>query len=299
MSSMSTFRIQPHVRLHEWVAEEAGFFREEGLDYELDPAGLAGGSLTTSSVKPADAAPLPARSGAFEDMEQGRTCSVSGACHWAVNAAASTSHGRMWGAAYSICPSAIVVAPESSYMRPEDLAGVPVGVGYHSGSHYSAIQGLEPFLQPSEIELAFVGFPFDRVRLMRDRGIEAANVWGAQYYLLEQWGFRKLVDTTFMMGFLVTADSTHDDLERYFRALRRAQAEIDLEPERYKHHWLRELPDDLAGAADVRRFGPGERIVFEPYTREMFERTHRWMDRWQLFDLPEAERPSYEQAVIS
>jgi NitT/TauT family transport system substrate-binding protein len=295
---MAMFRIQPHVRLQEWIAEERGFFSDEGLEYEFEPQGLAGGSLTTSSVKRADAAPVQARSGAFEDMEKGRSCEVSGACHWAVNAAASAAHGRMWGQAYSICTSGIFVAPESPYERAEDLAGVPVGVGYHSGSHYSAIQGLEPFLAPGQIELSFVGLPFDRVRLMRDRQIPSANVWGAQYYLLEQWEFRKLVDTTFMMGFLVSLTAGREDLERYFRALRRAQAELDLEPEHYKHHWLNEMPDDLRESADVRRFGPGERIVFEPYTREMFERTHRWMERWQLFDAP-SERPTYEQAVIA
>jgi NitT/TauT family transport system substrate-binding protein len=296
---MATFRIQPHVRLQEWVAEENGFFRDEGLDYEFETQGLAGGSLTTSSVKPADTAPVQARSGAFEDMEKGRTCDVSGACHWAVNAAATTSHGRMWGKAYSMCTSGIFVAPDSEFQRPEDLAGVPVGVGYHSGSHYSAIQGLEPFLERSEISLAFVGRPFDRVRLMRERRIEAANVFGAQYYLLEQWGFRKLVDTTFIMGFLVSPDADPQDLERYFRALRRAQREIDLEPDRYKRHWLREIPEDLRADADVRRFGTGERIVLEPYTREMFERTHRWMDQWQLFDLGAEQRISYEEAVLS
>jgi NitT/TauT family transport system substrate-binding protein len=295
---MARFRIQPHIRLQEWVAEEKGFFHEEGLDYEFEARGLAGGSLTTSSVKPADGASVQARSGAFEDMAGGRSCDVSGACHWAVNAAASASHGRMWGKAYSICVSGIFVAPESPYQQPEDLAGVPVGVGYHSGSHYSAIQGLEPFLEPDRIELSFVGLPFDRVRLMRDRHIPAANVFGPQYYLLEQWGFRKLVDTTFMMGFLVSLEVEFEDLKRYFRALRRAQAELDLEPERYKHHWLAEMPDDLRDAADVRRFGPGERIVFEPYTREMFERTHRWMKRWQLFGSPTSERARYEQAVL-
>ncbi|HEY1514787.1 MAG TPA: hypothetical protein VGF91_00110 [Solirubrobacteraceae bacterium] len=296
---MAKFRIQPHVRLHEWVAEEKGFFRDEELDYEFDAQGFAGASLTTSSVRPADTAPVQARSGAFEDMEKGRSCDVSGACHWAVNAAASTDHGRMWGKAYSMCESGIFVAPESEYQRPEDLAGVEVGVGYHSGSHYSAIQGLEPFLAPDEIRMSFVGFPFDRVRLMRDRGIAAANVWGAQYYLLEQWGFRKLVDTTFMMGFLVSADTETDDLERYFRALRRAQAELDLEPEPYKRHWLNEMPEDLSASADVRRFGPGERIVFEAYTREMFDRTHRWMERWQLFDGTAGGRSTYEQAVLA
>ena len=29
------FRIAPHFRLQEWVAEEKGYFRAEGLDYEF------------------------------------------------------------------------------------------------------------------------------------------------------------------------------------------------------------------------------------------------------------------------
>jgi NitT/TauT family transport system substrate-binding protein len=296
---MAKFYIQPHVRLQEWVAEEGGFFGDEGLDYEFEPQGFAGGSVTTASVRSEDTAPLSARSGAFEDMQEGRSCDVSAACHWAVNAAASASHGKMWGAAYSVCVSGIFVAPESSYERPEDLAGVKVGVGYHSGSHYSAIQGLEPFLERSDIALDFVGRPFDRVRLAQKRESEAVNVFGAQYYLLEQQGFRKLVDTTFIMGFMVSENADREDLERYFRALRRAQREIDLEPERYKHYWLREMPEDLRETVDVRRFGPGERIVFEPYTREMFERTHRWMESWELFDTGAASRPSYEDAVLA
>jgi NitT/TauT family transport system substrate-binding protein len=59
------------------------------------------------------------------------------------------------------------------------------------------------------------------------------------------------------------------------------------------------MPEDLASIVDVRRFGPGERIVSEPYTREMFERTHRWMESWELFDVHTAPRPAYESAVIA
>jgi hypothetical protein len=294
---MAKFRIQPHMRLQEWVAEELGLFGEEGLDYEFQVTGFASGS-SGASVGPSDSAPMPVRSGAFEDMAEGRSCDVSAACHWAVNAAASNEHGKMWGRAYSVCESGIFVAADSPYRRPEDLAGVKVGVGYHSGSHYSAIQALEPFLERSEIALDFVGLPYDRVRHMQSRTIEAANVFGPQYYILEQLGYRKLVDTTFIMGFLVAADAGTEDLERYFRALRGAQREIDLEPERYKHYWTREMPDDLVELVDVRRFGPGERIVFEPYTRDMFERTHRWMESWQLFE-PGAPGAVYESAVLS
>jgi NitT/TauT family transport system substrate-binding protein len=294
---MGKFRIQPHMRLQEWVAEELGLFDDEGLDYEFQVTGFASGS-SGASVGPSDSAPMPVRSGAFEDMAEGRSCDVSAACHWAVNAAASHEHGKMWGKAYSVCESGIFVAPDSPYLRPEDLAGAKVGVGYHSGSHYSAIQALEPFLQRSEIALDFVGLPYDRVRHMQSRTIEAANVFGPQYYILEQLGYRKLVDTTFIMGFLVASDADTEDLERYFRALRGAQREIDLEPERYKHYWRREMPDDLAELVDVRRFGPGERIVFEPYTRDMFERTHRWMESWQLFE-PGASEAVYESAVLT
>jgi NitT/TauT family transport system substrate-binding protein len=295
---MATFVIQPHVRLQEWVAEAHGYFRDEGLDYEFVADGFAGGSVSTSAVQSADSVPLEVRSGAFEDMREGRTCDVSAACHWAVNAAASGGAGRMWGHAYSVSTAGIFVAPDSGYTRPEDLADVPVAVGYHSGSHYSAIQGLEPFLDRSDIALSFSGLPYDRVRLLTRGEVAAANVFGAQYYILEQLGYRKIVDTTFVMGFLVSGTADVEDTRRYFRALQRAQRDIDLTPERYKSYWARELPDDLAGNVDVRRFGPGERIVFEPYTREMFELTQRWMGSWNLLD-EAASGTGFEQAVLT
>ncbi len=80
----------------------------------------------------------------FED--QGG-CHISAACHWAVTMAASGGHGRMWGHAYAVTPSGIYVPPESSIRKPEDLANVEVVVGYHTGSHFSTLQGLEKFLR--------------------------------------------------------------------------------------------------------------------------------------------------------
>ena len=290
------FKIQPHVRLQEWVADELGLFAAEGLDYEFHLDGFDMGSSAT--VGPAAAAPLPVRSGAFEDMEAGRSSDVSCACHWAVNAAASARHGRMYGKAYSVGPAGIYVAPGSPLEQPEDLAGVEVGVGYHSGSHYSALQALEAFLDRKDVALSFVGRPFDRVRLALAGSVAAVNVWGAQAYLLEQQGFRKLVDTSFVMGFLLSQEADAEDVERYFRALLHAQQEIDLELPRYSHYWAREIPPDLLELADVRRFGPGERIVPQPYTRDMFDRTQGWMGEWALLDIAAPARALYEEAVV-
>jgi hypothetical protein len=88
-----------------------------------------------------------------------------------------------------------------------------------------------------------------------------------------------------------------EDVKRYFKALQRAQRDIDLEPERYKHYFLKELPQKYHSTIDVDAFGPGERLVFEPYTREIFERTHRWIEQEKLFPDGQAGTRDYELAV--
>lgn len=292
---MGKFVIMPHARLHEWIADEKGYFAEEGLDYEFVRDGFS--SQSKLEVQQADDVPIEVRSGAFEDMQAGRACDVSSACHWAVNAAAAGDAGKMYGHAYSMSPAAIFVAPDSEFRRPEDLADVPVAVSYHSGSHYSTIQGLEPFLDRSQIKVSFSGLPNDRVRLLVKGAVPAASVFGAQYYMLEQLGYRKLTDITFMMGSIVPADVDADNVEKYFRGLRKAQRDLDLEQEKYKQYYLREMPDDLAQLVDVRRFGPGERIVFEPYTREMYEQTQAWMKSWDLLEDGLTPGARYDEVV--
>jgi NitT/TauT family transport system substrate-binding protein len=291
---MAKFVIQPHTRIQEWVALDKGYFEAEGLDYVLEESFAAKFKNPTIDHR---GEPAEVKAGAFEYLAGGRSCDISSACHWAVNMAATADHGRMWGHAYSVTPSGIYVPPESPIRGPDDLAGQEVAVGYHSGSHFSALQALESFLPPDRIRLKFVGLPFDRVQLLLDRRVAAANVFGTASYVVEQQGFRKVVDTTFMIGFLIKNGTSDDDVRKYFSALRLAQRDIDVEPERYKHYLLEELPDPYKPMLDTRVCGIGERIVFEPYTREMYEATHRWMVEHRLFDGAEAVTPSYELAV--
>ncbi len=72
---------------------------------------------------------------------------MSCACHWTVNVAASKGHGRMYTDVYSVAPAGIFVAADSPIKTPADLAGVPISVGYQSGSHYATIQALEHLSQ--------------------------------------------------------------------------------------------------------------------------------------------------------
>jgi len=277
------------------VAEEKGYFKDEGLDYEFIVKPIA---TWSGNVQSTESAPSEVKEGAYESLEDGRGCHVSSACHWAVNMASSANHGKMWGEAYGVVPSGIYVSPESPIRRPADLADAEVAVGYHTGSHFSTIQGLEKILKHEEIKLRYVGLLLDRLALLFDRKVEAASIFGAPLYVAEQLGFRKIVDTTFMIGFLITGDPNQEDVERYFRALRRAQRDIDVAPEPYKHYYLNEIPKKYHSMVDIQTFGPGERLVFEPYTQELFERTHGWMESWSLFPAEQVGTLGYEASVM-
>jgi NitT/TauT family transport system substrate-binding protein len=100
-----------------------------------------------------------------------------------------------------------------------------------------------------------------------------------------------------MMGYMFPITANSEDVERYMRALIRAQADIDATPEKFKHYFLNELPDRFLKAVDVRQFGAGERVVPQPYTEAMFEQTQKWMHERDLFDVGAQAGVSYETAV--
>src|SRR3954464_8277301 len=154
---MSKFIIEPHFRLQEWVAEEKGYYLAEGLDYEFRE--LIRSTEGQHHNK--------ANQGAFQSIEKGREANVSCACHWTVNVAASNGHAKLYADGYSVAPSGIFVPANPPVRTPADLAGVPISVGFQSGSHYSTIQALEQYLRPEDIKLSFAdGLLFRRMELL-------------------------------------------------------------------------------------------------------------------------------------
>ena len=288
---MSKFVIGPHMRLQEWVAEEKGYFTQEGLDYEFRE------ELFSKEGKKHD---LGYKIGAFQTFERGRSTNISCACHWTVNVAASKGHGKLYADAYSVSPAGIFVAPDSPIKEPADLAGVPISVGYQSGSHYSAIQALEPYLKPEQINLSYSeGLLFHRMEQLIDGRCPAASLFSGPYYFLEQLGFRKIIDTTFMMATMITGDTDPEDVKRYFRALRRAQLDIDWNPGAYTHYYKKEFPPRFVDLLDTKRWGPGERIVFEPYSKGIYEQSFAWIAEHKIFDEGEMGSCQYDDATVS
>src|SRR5687767_2582046 len=282
---MPRFVISPHFRLHEWVAEEKGYFRAEGLDYEFRDV------FKTHST--------PNKVGAMTSFEQGRDTNVSCACHWTVNVAASQGRGKMYADAYSVSPGGVFVPPESPIRTPQDLHNVAISVGHQSGSHYSTIQALEQYLARDEIKLSFAdGILFGRLEKLIDRKVPAAALFSGPYYFVEQLGFRKVIDTTFMIASMLNGDPDPEDVKKYFKALRRAQRDIDLRPELYTHYYRNEFPRRFLEQMDTRRWGPGERLVFEPYTREVFDASRAWIAERGIFEDGKMGAGQYEDSVV-
>jgi hypothetical protein len=287
------FVIQPHFRLQEWVAEEKGYFRDEGLEYIFD-----------EQIRSTDGAmhdQKGQKAGAFQSYEQGRESDVNCACHWTVNVAASKGHGKLWADVYSVAPAGIFVPLDSPVKRPEDLAGVPVSVGYQSGSHYSSIQALEQYLPTEQINLSFSeGMLFKRLDNLVDGVSQASALFSGPYYFAEQLGYRKIIDTTFMIATMITGAPEPEDLKKFFRALKRAQRDIDLRPDLYTHYYEKEFPERYHARMDTRRWGPGERVVFEPYTEDAFTQSRDWIAQREIFEggKPNMGSDNYRDAVV-
>jgi len=285
------FIVEPHFRLQEWVAEEKGYFKDEGLDY-----------VFRELIQSTDGAHHDKgdKVGAYQSFERGRAADVSCACHWTVGVAASKGKGRLYADVYSVAPAGVFVPASSPIRNPEDLAGVPISVGYQSGSHYSTIQALEPYLPAERINLSFAdGMLFKRMEMLIEQKAQASALFSGPYYFAEQLGFRKIIDTTFMIATMITGTPDPEDLRKFFRALRRAQRDIDLRPDRYTHYYKNEFPLRYHAGMDTRRWGPGERLVFEPYTKEVYEETFRWIADHGIFADSGMGGGRYEDAVIS
>ena len=122
--------------------------------------------------------------------------------------ASAADHGKMYGLA-------VPVAPVRTLRRARLALPAALGPGRCPGFLFPIVRLRQPLLgdpgpravpvlrahrAPVRLAIRATG-----LRRRLDLSIAAANVWGAQHAMLQQRGFRKLVDTTFVVGFLCLA----------------------------------------------------------------------------------------------
>jgi len=108
-----------------------------------------------------------------------------------------------------------------------------------------------------------------------------------------------VIDTTFMIAAMINGSPDPADVRRYFAALKRAQRDIDLRPELYTRYYKNEFPERYHAMMDTRRWGPGERIVFETYSKEVFEQSFNWIAQHEIFAEGGMGAGDYDKAAVS
>ncbi|HEU5439953.1 MAG TPA: hypothetical protein VFU88_11740 [Ktedonobacterales bacterium] len=268
--------VVPHFsRLHEWIAMEEGYFQEEGLDAEMLPEvmhAVSGHKGDNYGERPQD---LP-----FVRQQK----VTNSACEWGTACNAGAGMGRLVPDLYTVGRFAIFTKPGSTVTRLIELRDVPVGVGMRAGSHFTALETLSQVLPREHISLTHTGGPGTRLVALLNGEIEAANLLDPEIAIAESRGLRKLAQGEFRMTFWVAPDIEPDVLNRYFRALRKADEALAKQPEKYLHLWAHNVPPALAGDYDYTTFGLGERFVFEPYSEEMFQNALEFANKWHLDD---------------
>ncbi len=70
--------------------------------------------------------------------------------------------------------------------------------------------------------------------------------------------------------------------------------------EQYTHFYKNEFPTRYHAKMDTRRWGPGERIVFEPYTEGAFSESRDWIAEREIFEGGKSGMgsESYHEAVV-
>jgi len=82
--------------------------------------------------------------------------------------------------------------------------------------------------------------------MLIDREIPVATLFGACMYFAEQLGFRKILDCTFMVAAIASKTRMKTMSISFYRALERAQVDIDMNHQKYSHYYKREFPETVS-----------------------------------------------------
>ncbi len=272
--ALRKIRIVPHfMRLHEWIAEEEGYYALEGLDPVIE-------AQTMYKVVNWDQEKYLERPQDMPFVQDQAVC--NSACQWAVPMNAAAGMGRVVPDVYSVARFALFVRPESGITRLSQLRDVPVAVGRMAGSHFAALETFERVIPPEHIKFEFIGGQAPKLTRLLEGSLDAALMLDPEITMAEEHGFIKIASGEFKVLFWVSELIDQEDLDAYFRVLRRAEAALQANPAKYMHLWEKNIPPNIRGKYDYTQFGLGEMLFFEPYTQAEYDKTLELARRWDL-----------------
>jgi NitT/TauT family transport system substrate-binding protein len=266
------------------VADEKGFFRDEGIEVELIPAGSGRDRDKEVAETPIEDPKAVKSYGWHEGIERGEFCMYR-ACEWGqIRRTQDSREGaRVISKRAAVATQAIVVRGDSPYNVPTDLHDVLVGVNMHAGSHYVTLGLLEGYLKRHEIRPGHVGGPRQRLRFLEQGKIGAAALMEPWLTVALKRGHR-IVCEAFYEGAEVGVPSLDPEgYVRVDRAIRRAVDTINESIDPYLKYMIREVPKEIADLSESDFYRGRFRYVYpRPYTADDYQRIYDWMVGWDL-----------------
>ncbi len=274
------------------VANDEGFFRDEGLDLEV---------VTTPGVAQVAADRQAMRELIFDrtmetlyndgDVNQFRMCEW-GVMKRVVEAPECGQRPQKivaLGSAMTIF--AIFVAPDSGLYEPEQLKDKPIAVSPWNGSNFTTLKMLDGFMGREHIRITNAGTMLERLEALKRGDIAAATFMEPWISIAQKEGFRILIETHSSRSEGAAEDLDGPTLAAMFRAQARAADTLNADPTPFLHYLVAESQGRIE-KKDIQSW----RLLHahpKPYVRERFEDTYNWMLSWGLTS-PGA---TYESAV--
>lgn len=265
-----------------YVARELGFFEAEGLELEFIKRS-DGRSTDASGIRLVEDHSLVSSFGGPSPFEKGETA-LYRACEWGQVRRTQDSQvgGQVVAKRAARASQAIIVRPDSPVLIPQDLANVPIGVSFHHGSHYVALQLLEGFLPREEIKVVHVDNG-NRFLALRDGLVDAIAVMEPWITVAEKLGYKTIAEAHYVGLEIGSPDLDVETFDAINRAVRKAVDVLKQDPYPYVKYLIADVDPSIV-ALDPHDFSRS-RLRYDdpaPYSQKDFERTYNWMLSWGL-----------------
>lgn len=269
------------------VAQEEGYFAEEGFEVELVPAGSGRDRDREVPEKPIEDHRAVKSYGWHEGIEKGEFCMYR-ACEWGQirRTQDSAAQAKVISKRAAVATQAIVVRADSPYNVPADLRGKTVAVNFHAGSHYITLAMLGGSMNnKDDVRAVHVGGPRQRLRFLEEGKVEAAAVMEPWITVSAKKGLKIISEAFYEGAEVATPDVDPQMYAAITRAINKAVKKINQDIRPYLKYMIREVPQDVMALTQDDFYLPRFRYVEpRPYTREEYEYLQEWMTGWDLLD---------------